>query len=139
MLLQRRGGRHDVDVVEAVEGRSELREELERDVHLCGGSFTRHRPSKPWPAEGRRTENVEPIPAEGMPVADRRSQVLDHRLAQHLAVGLVEAEGQRIVALGSLEPDAFDALEVLSHCWPPQTAIADPGTTHRGACVCSIA
>ena len=65
-----------------------------------------HAAAEPRPLEGLAAERVAARPGEAVPVGDRDAQLVLHALAEHHAVGLVEAEGQRVVAVGALERDA---------------------------------
>ena len=112
--LARRGalGR-DVAVVEAVERRAHLGEELERHVELGGRGL--HRVGDGVPGALERavvTERVEPVPAERVPVADGEAQVILHALAQHQAILVVPLEA---VGIGAAEADGGDVGEVVGH------------------------
>ena len=51
----------------------------------------------PGSVEGAVAEDVEPVPAEAVPVTGGEAQLIAHRLPQHRAAGVVPAEDQRIV------------------------------------------
>ena len=96
----------DVGVVEAEERHSELLEELERDGHLlAGGARGVGSGVEPRAVERRGAEDVLSRPTEAVPVADREAEVLAHRLAGDHAIGVVEPEGERVVAVRALEGD----------------------------------
>ena len=108
-LLERRALGRDVAVVEAVERHAELREELERGVHLLArrGDRVGARGERRMPRSIERAgpEDVEPVPREAVPVADREPQVILHPAARHDAVGVVPPKRQRVVAVRPLEGD----------------------------------
>ena len=105
----------DVDVVERVEPDAELGDELERGVHLHPGGVHRIEIGRvvgvPRSVERAGAEDVETIPGERVPVADGEAEVLGHRAVADHAVGLVPAEGQRVVAVGTLVLDGVDGFE----------------------------
>ena len=96
--------------MEAVERHAELGEELERGLHLLlGGGHrlgTGGEGGMPRPIERSRTEDVEPVPRERVPVADREAQVVLHAAAGDDTIGVVPAERKRVVAVGALVRDA---------------------------------
>ena len=96
----------DVAIVEAVVGRAELREELERDGHLLAGRV--HlvtRVADPRPVERPDTEHVHPGPGERVPEADAGPEVVLHPRAEDEAVGFIDLVGERIRRPESLESD----------------------------------
>jgi hypothetical protein len=123
-LLERAALGCDVAVVEAVVGHAELGEELEGRVHLLarrlhrvGGGRERRMPGA---VERPRAEDVEAVPGERVPVADREAEVVLHAPAGHHAVGVVPVEGQRLVAVGAQVGDPLgDVGEELGHGFPP--------------------
>ena len=95
--------------MEAVEGHAELGEELERGVHLLLGGGHRvgvgAKVGMPWAIERAGTEDVEPVPRERVPVADGEAEVVLHPSPRNDPIGVVPAECQRVVAVGTLEGD----------------------------------
>ena len=87
---------NDIAVMEREKGRAEQREHLERDIRLQ--PRRRHSLGEPGPLEGRRAEHVGPGPGEIVPVADGRTQMVRHRLAEHDARCVVMTIGERIFA-----------------------------------------
>src|SRR3546814_8302400 len=81
-------------VVEAIEGQVELAHEAERGFALHRRRLRRIGVLLPRAIEGARPEDVRPRPAEGVPHAHREAQMLFHRLAEDLAVLVVEAIGE---------------------------------------------
>ena len=61
----------------------------------------------PRPHERLAAKGIEPRPDEGVPIAHGEAQMLFHRLAEHLLLCIVPAEGKRIAAL---RPFVFDGL-----------------------------
>ena len=96
VLAQRRRRGHDVDVVEAVERQPQPGEEVERRVHLGEGGVAGHRAGQPRAAERAGPEHVGAVPAERVPVADRRAQPVLHAAAEHDPVLVVVAIRQRV-------------------------------------------
>ena len=119
-------GRH-VAVVEGEERRPEQGEHLEGDLGLQ--LRRRHAVAEPGAQEGLAAEGVAARPGEAVPVGDRHAQLVAHRLAEHHAVGLVEAEGERVVAVGALEGHGVDALEEVAHAAGP---LSLEGLYHAG-------
>ena len=56
----------------------------------------------PRPEERLAAKRIEAWPAQSMPVAHRETQMLRHGLAEDLALGVIEAESQRIAAVRSV-------------------------------------
>src|SRR5271170_6676708 len=113
--------RNHVAVMEGEEGSAEKGEHLEGDVGFKLGGF--HRFAEPRPLECRRAEHIDALPSKIVPVADRRAQMLRHRLSQYFASGLVVSERQRIVALCAFKSDRLDiAEEARRHIFPPSSA-----------------
>jgi hypothetical protein len=113
-----RAFRDHVLVVEGEEREAEGREHLEGDVGLEPRAL--HVLVVPGAREGRGAEHVRTHPAEIVPVADGRAEVLGHRLAHDDPARVVMPEGQGIVALRTLVSDRSDiAKEPLGHALPP--------------------
>ena len=94
-LAQRLAGRRHVHVVEAIERRAQLGEELERGVLL--GERSLHRVDaggQPRAVERAGAEDVAPGPVEAVPVAHGDAQMLGHRLAGDHPVRVVHAVRQ---------------------------------------------
>ena len=87
----------DVPVVEAVEGHTELREELEGDVELpvgeCHLVAPRHLPGA---IEGAIPEDVVPRPAEGVPITNGEPEVILHAPSRDFAVPVVDPKAERV-------------------------------------------
>src|SRR5439155_302297 len=108
--------RGDVAVVEAVEVDAELLHELEGDAdallrHLNGVGFV-----LPGTDGAAGAERVAAGAAEGVPVGDGEAEVLAHRLAFHLLVGVVVAEGERVCRGRPLVADLLDVREESHGC-----------------------
>jgi hypothetical protein len=73
----------DVAIVEAVEGRPQLRDELERDLHLLRAAAIGSSSGAEGATGGRacRRRRCRSVPVERVPVADGEAQVLGHGLA----------------------------------------------------------
>src|SRR3984957_10444929 len=82
--------------MEREKGCAEQREHLERHIRLQ----PRRRQSlgEPGPLEGGRAEYVRPGPGKIVPVADRRTQMVRHGLAEHEARCVVMTIRKRIFA-----------------------------------------
>ncbi len=107
----------DVAVVEAVERRAELGEELEGDLHLLlrGG----HRVAadlQPRPIQGAGAEDVDALGVERVPIGHREAEVVGHGPPGDHAVRVVPAERERVVGLGPFVADRVDVgEEVVAH------------------------
>ena len=112
-LGQRLALGRDVAVVEAVVGSAQLLEKFKSRGGLLLGQFDCVAVALPGAPERARAEHVGAVAAEGVPVADRDAQLLFHALAAHDAVLVVEAEGERILRIRTLEWDGLDA----GKCW----------------------
>ncbi len=125
--------RAHVGVVEAIVGRAEQLEEFEGDIGLQLRCL--HRVFEPGTQEGLAAEGVATRPGEGVPVGDRKAQVVFHALAHDNFVGLVVAEGQRIGAVRAL---IFDFLAIspknpvlmVSSPWVSLLLVMQPGAPH---------
>ena len=113
-LLERGALGCHITVVEAEERCPQLLEELEGDVHLVVGRGHGIEPRLvPRTGERALTEHVAARPHEAVPVADRHAEVILHAPAQDLPLGVVPAEGQRVVTVGPGVADQLDVGEVL--------------------------
>ncbi len=100
--------RTHVGIMEAVERRTQRREHLEGNIGLQLREF--HRVLRiPGPFEGAATKRITALPGEGMPVSDRKAQVVLHPLTHDHLVGIVVTEGERI---GALRPFILDPGDV---------------------------
>src|SRR5690606_23609550 len=96
---------HDVDVMKTEIGNIEAGDEIERFVELVVRRLLIQLARMPRAFKSAGAENIEPVPAETMPVADCKAQMLRHGLAEDLAVLVVILIRERILALRSLEFD----------------------------------
>ena len=101
----------DVAVVEAVERRAELLEELEGHPHAVLGVLERIVARLPRADHGAGAERVAAGPAERVPVGHAEAEVVLHRLAFDHFVGVVTAEGERVLGLGTFVPNLGDVGE----------------------------
>ena len=92
----------------AVERDAELLHELERDADAVLGVLDRVGAVFPGPDGAAGAERVAAGAAERVPVDDGEPQVVAHRLAADLFVGVVMAEGERVLRLRAFVLDAFD-------------------------------
>ena len=110
-----------IAVVEAVVGGAEFAEKVKRRIGL--GMRRRHGVCHvlPRPLKGAVVaEGVKAVPRKTVPVTHRKTQLLFHALAQHHAVFVIPAEGQRVVGLRPLVADRVYAVEI--------------GLAHRNCC-----
>ncbi len=108
----------DVAVVEAVERRAELLEELEGDADAADGVFDRIVLRLPRPEHGARPEGIAARAPHRVPIGHAEAQVVLHRLAFDQFVLVVVAEGQRVVRFGAFEAD-FGDFGKRGHGWTP--------------------
>ncbi len=114
-LARRCALRSHVAVMEAVVRGAKLGEHLKGGFGLHLRQLQRRAALKPGALESATAKRVEAVPAEGVPVADREAQMVFHAFAQHDAVAVVVAEGEWVCALGALEFDLGDMVEVAGH------------------------
>ena len=88
--------RGHVAVVEGVERRAELLEELEGDAGALLRVLDRRGAVVPGPEHGAGAERVRARAAEGVPVGHREAQVVAHRLAVDDLIGVVVLERERV-------------------------------------------
>ena len=100
-----------VGIVEGVVGYAELLEELERGLRLALGLHQRLGPVKPRTLEHTGAKHVGTRRAERVPIAHCQTQVLAHALAEQFAIGVVVAEGEGRLTLGTFVADAVDKIE----------------------------
>ena len=94
-----------VAVVEAVERDAELLHELEGDADALDRHLDGVGAVLPRPHGAAGAERVAARAAEGVPVGDGEAQVLLHRLAFDLLVGVVVAEAERVGRIGAFVAD----------------------------------
>ena len=109
--------RRHVAIMEGEERRAERREEVEGDLELELGPLERIAGLEPRPHQGLAAEWVVAVPVEAVPVAHREAQQILHPPAEHDAVLVVVAEGQRVVALRAFILDLGDVAEEAAHVW----------------------
>ena len=107
-LLQRAQFRRDIAVVEAVVINAQLARKFETSV--CDTASVLHRVAAVIPrADGRACpERIGQGVLHRMPVGDAKPQVVLHLLFAHELVGIVMAESQRVLGLGTFKRDFFD-------------------------------
>ena len=101
----------DVAVVEGVEGRAELFQELEGHAHAGLGHLHRVGAVLPRADGGADAEHVGELAANRVPVGDREAQMVLHRLAGDQFVGVVVLEGERVLGVRSFVLDLGNAGE----------------------------
>ncbi|MNT45602.1 hypothetical protein D3C72_1821980 [compost metagenome] len=102
--------------MEAVKRRTEQREEFES--HICLQFCRLHGVFEPRAFKGLAAEGVTARPGEGVPIGDRKTQVIFHALAGDDFVRVVMAEGQRVGAVGAFIFDLGDIAEkTCTHGW----------------------
>ena len=125
LALGQRGalGGH-VDVVEAVEGRAQLVEELERGILFGeGGGHRIDTGLQPGSVEGSGAEHVAAGPVEAVPIADSNPEVVFHPLASDHAVRVVHRVPQTVAGGSTRRRDSSRYLsEELAHGWSPSAS-----------------
>ena len=86
--------RRGIDVVEGEEGDIEQAEQLEGDIGLGPRQLHRIRAMVPGPQECLAAEGIAAGPAERMPVAGGKTEVILEPLAVNHAIPVVPAEGE---------------------------------------------
>ena len=110
-FVRRCGGLGDVHIMEAVIGKPQFREEFKSRCHLRISSAAVIGRVLPRAIKRACAENVEAVPAEGVPVAHRHAQVVFHALSKHHLVLVVIAIGKRVLAFRPLKLDRGDVAE----------------------------
>lgn len=100
--------RGDVSVVEAEERGAELFHELEADTHAVHGILDRVLAGFPRAEHRAGAERVGAGATKRVPIGDAEPQLVLHRLAFHLLVRVVVAEGQRVLRVGAFKSDLLD-------------------------------
>ena len=103
---------HHVDIVEAEIRQAQPREELKGLLELEIRRRLIERAAVPGAAEGAGAENIEPVPAEGMPVAHRHAQLLFHGFAEHHTILVVVTIGERVCGLRAFVDYWRDVAEI---------------------------
>ena len=89
ILFQRRPFRRHVHIVETVVRHVQLMEELERDVGFTLRQLNGLARLLPWTVKRAHAEHIGTVPAEGVPVAGGKAQVIFHALTQHQLIRVV--------------------------------------------------
>ena len=111
--------------MEAVVGDAKFGHEFECDVDAAESVIEGICAVVPWAFERGGTERVGAITAEGVPVADGKSQPVPHAAAFDEFGGVVVPEGERVAGLGAFELNVIDFRKKSSHgcglsvglCW----------------------
>ncbi len=103
--------RRRIDVVEGEIGHVEQAEQLEGDVGLGARLFHRIRAVVPGPQERLAAEGITARPAQRMPVAGRKAQMILEPAAVDDAVLVVPAEGKRTGCILAAEGDRCVCIE----------------------------
>ena len=100
-----------IAVMKAPKRHAQTLKKIKRRVELelrCGHGLARKpRPLKQITAQGKR---VLAAPTKGVPVADRRAQMFSQGFAQHHALGVVPAVGQRVATVRALKAHGIDVV-----------------------------
>ena len=89
ILFQRCPFRRHVHIVETVVRHVQLMEELERDVGFTLRQLNGLARLLPWSVKRAHAEHISTVPAEGVPVAGGKAQVIFHALTQHQLIRVV--------------------------------------------------
>jgi hypothetical protein len=100
---------------EAPEAYAELCEEFKGGIHGLFGPLHRVGGFVVAADDGVGSELVGAQAFKRMPVADCKTQMLGHRFAQNLVVGVVVLEGEGIFGVRSFVFDLFDFRKKLCH------------------------
>ena len=110
-LAKRRALGCHIPVVETKERNAELCEEFEGDVRLVLRLRHAIAALEPGTIEGALTEDVRPRPAEAVPVADRKTQMIFHPLSENDPVRLVVPEREIVRRIGAFVGNRVDVGE----------------------------
>jgi hypothetical protein len=101
--------------MEAVERRTELGEKFKSHIRLGLGGSHGVGHMLPRAHKGVATKGVQAVPAEAVPIAHGKAQVLFHALAKNQSVPVVPFEGQGVGGRGALINNGCNVGEVRSH------------------------
>ncbi len=106
--------RHDIDVVETVEGQVQLLHERQRSFPLFARCRGVVRADVPWAAKCATAEHIAARPAECVPEAHREAQMIFHPLAKDHAILVVPAIGEIVGAIRSFIANGGELGEIVS-------------------------
>ena len=115
ILFQRRPFRRNVNVVEAVVRYVQFVEKLKRDIGFAFRHFQRFARLLPRAVKGAHAEHISAVPAEGMPVAGRKAQVLFHPFAQDQLIRIVMTESQWVSGFRAFITNAIELIKIGLH------------------------
>ena len=101
--------------MEAVVRHIKLMEKLKGDVGFTFRHFQRLARLLPRTIEGAHAKHICPVPAEGMPVASGKPQMLFHALAQHHLVRVIVTERERVGGFWAFITNAIELIEIGLH------------------------
>ena len=61
------------------------------------------------------TKHIRPVPAEGVPVTGRKTQMIFHPFAQHQLIRVVMTESQRVSGFRAFVTNAIELIEIGLH------------------------
>ena len=115
VLLERSAFRRDVNVVEAVVRHVEFMEEFERHIGFAFGHLQGVARLLPGTIKGAHAKHIGAIPAEGVPVTGRKTQMIFHPFAQHQFIRVVMTESQRVSGFRAFVTNAIELIEIGLH------------------------
>ncbi|CAH0323995.1 hypothetical protein SRABI106_04483 [Rahnella aquatilis] len=101
--------------MEAIVRHVQLLEEFESDIRFTFSQLQRVTGMLPRAVKGAHTEHVITIPAEGVPVTSRETQMLSHRFAEDHFFRVVMTECQRISAVSTFVANCVELVEICVH------------------------
>jgi hypothetical protein len=111
-LRERLALRRNVAVVETIKRHADLLEKFEGGIHARFRNRDRIRAELPRTLNRAGTERIRARPTKRVPVRDRKTQVLRHRLPVYHLVRVVVAEGEGIRRADSFVGNATNFGEV---------------------------
>ncbi|MPN23417.1 hypothetical protein SDC9_170805 [bioreactor metagenome] len=115
VLFQRRAFRRNIDIMEAVERNVQLVEKFKRDVRFTFCQRQRIPRLLPRTIKRPDTKHISPVPAEGMPVAGSKTQMIFHTFAQHDFVRIVMAKCERVSGLSTFKTNTIELVKISRH------------------------
>ena len=115
ILFQRCPFRGNVNVVETVVRYVQFVEKLKRDIRFAFRHFQRFARLLPRAVKGAHAKHVSTIPAEGVPVAGRKAQVVLHPFAQHQFIRVVMTESQWVSGCRAFITNAIELIKIGLH------------------------
>ncbi|MNE47782.1 hypothetical protein D3C80_1422030 [compost metagenome] len=115
ILFQRGPFRRNINIVEAVIRHIQLVEEFKRDIRFALRQLQCFAGLLPRTVKRTDAEHIRTVPAEGVPVAGSKTQVIFHALTQHQLVRIVMTKCERISGFRAFVTNTIELVEISLH------------------------